>query len=615
VSIRLKLFLLFLALAGAASASGLWIAWVAARRTVRQDAIARFADLEPAWEKALGPRLEELEEDVRVLAADTRYSACMDQASAHPSDFAGIPNDVQGANERLTEQALHTRWGHTFVLLNDAGLQIIRQEDEQRDIGKSFADRRIVQAALHRKSAFEVDDAGGELDVAVPVIEPDGKLLGVALAGLEMDELLTSVGRELGVKIEPVHGTPAGPLHESRTGGRDLVQQIVTLRDLDGHDLLSVLLTRDLLEVLLPFEVSIRRGAWWGGVLSLLLAFGLGLVASGRATRPLQELGEATREIARGKYDTRVPVRGRDEIGQLGQSFNTMAEGLGQRVFFESALRRYLAPAVVEDLIRDPSRVALGGQRREMTVLFFDVAGFTSLSETLAPDQLVELCNGYLEKVVTELFDAGGTLDKFIGDAVMALFGVPLNQADHARRGCVASLAMQKAFLSHVAASPNPAVRALHARVGLHTGTAAFGNLGAHSIMSLTAMGDAVNLASRLEGVNKVFGTSILASEATARAAACAVREIDLVRVVGRHEPVRIFEVVAEGALAASVCEAYAAGLAAYRAGRFEAGEKAFATAASFGDPPARTMAERCRDYRATPPPPDWDGSFALDHK
>jgi adenylate cyclase len=259
--------------------------------------------------------------------------------------------------------------------------------------------------------------------------------------------------------------------------------------------------------------------------------------------------------------------------------------------------------------------VALGGQRREMTVLFFDVAGFTSLSETLAPDELVELCNGYLEKVVTELFQAGGTLDKFIGDAVMALFGVPLAQPDHARRGCAAGLAMQKAFLAHVAASPNPAVRGLHARVGLHTGTAAFGNLGAHSIMSLTAMGDAVNLASRLEGVNKVFGTSVLASEATARAAACEVREIDLVRVAGRREPVRIFEILAEGSLPPDTREAYSAGLTAYRAGRFEDAERSFASAASLGDAPAQTMAERCRLYRTLPPPTGWDGSFSLDHK
>ncbi len=614
MSIRLKLFVLLLALGAAASASGLWIAWLEARRTVRQQAIARFAELEPAWKAALGSRLEQLVQDVRVLAADTRYSACMSQASADPSDFAGTPGDVRAANVCLTQQALHTRWGRTFVLLNDLGLQIVREEDEQRDIGKSFASRRIVQAALHGKTAFDVDEAGGELDVAVPVVSPEGRLFGVALGGLELDDLLASVGRELSVKIEPSAGTPGGP-YESSVGGKDLVQQVVTLRDLDGRALLPVLLTRDLGEVLLPFESSLRRGAWLGGVLSLLLALGLGLVAAGRATRTLRALAGATQAITRGKYETRVAVAGTDEIGQLGRSFNAMAEGLGQRVFFESALRRYLAPAVVEDLIRDPSRVALGGQRREMTVLFFDVAGFTALSEKLAPDELVELCNGYLERVVAELFDAGGTLDKFIGDAVMALFGVPLAQTDHARRGCVASLAMQRAFLAHVAASPYPAVRELRARVGLHTGMAAFGNLGAHSIMSLTAMGDAVNLASRLESVNKVYGTSVLASEATARAAACDAREIDLVRVAGRREPVRVFEIVAEGALPATVRDAYATGLAAYRAGQFEAAEQAFSGAASTGDLPSRAMAERCRGYRLTPPPPGWDGSFALDHK
>ena len=139
------------------------------------------------------------------------------------------------------------------------------------------------------------------------------------------------------------------------------------------------------------------------------------------------------------------------------------------------------------------------------------------------------------------LFANAGTLDKFIGDAVMALFGVPLELPDHALRACHAALAMQKSFRAHVAGSPEPTIRGLHARVGLHTGTAAFGNLGSSSIMSLTAMGDAVNLASRLEAVNKIYGTSVLASEATVSAAGpgLSTREIDFVRVAGRRERVR----------------------------------------------------------------------------
>ena len=338
---------------------------------------------------------------------------------------------------------------------------------------------------------------------------------------------------------------------------------------------------------------------------------------AGRATRPLRELVAGTRAIGQGDYAVRVPERSRDEFGLLGRSFNQMAAGLAQRVFFESALRRYLAPAVVEDFIRDPSRMELGGQRRLMSVLFFDVAGFTTLSERLPAEELVGLCNGYLEELVEALFDAGGTLDKFIGDAVMALFGVPADQPDHAARACRAALAMQRRFQAHVARSPLAEIRGLRARVGLHTGTAAFGNLGAKSIMSLTAMGDAVNLASRLEGVNKLYGTRILASEATALAAGAdaEARELDLGRVVGRREPVRIFEILPSGALAPAIRDSYAAGLAAYRARRFEEARLAFDRAAELGDEPAKVLRDRAIGYSLKAPPEGWDGSLTLDHK
>ncbi|HUB09118.1 MAG TPA: adenylate/guanylate cyclase domain-containing protein [Myxococcales bacterium] len=616
MSIRAKLFALLLGLGAAAAGLGLLTAWLNARAAVREQAERDFARIGSAWHAALAERLQQLGEDVTSLSGDVRYSSCMSQASADPDDFAGTPGDVRAANLCLCQQALHTRWGRTFVLLNDQGLQIIRQDDEQDDIGHSFADRAIVQAALHRQTAFELDRAGDEIDVATPVVNPEGRLFGVAMAGLSTQAMFQSLGRELGVEIAIAPGAAPGPPHEVRAGGRTRLEQFSPLPGPKGAPALAtVVLSRDLGATLAPFERAVRRGAALGGGAALLLAVLFALVAAGRATRPLEELSRASAAIAQGKYETRVAERGRDEIGRLARSFNAMAEGLGQRVFFESALRRYLAPAVVDDLVRDPSRMRLGGERREMTVLFFDVAGFTALAETLAPDELVALCNGYLEQVVGALFDAGGTLDKFIGDAVMALFGVPLAQPDHPARACRAALAMQRAFAAHVSASPNPAVRALHARIGLHSGTAAFGNLGARSIMSLTAMGDAVNLASRLEGVNKVYRTDVLASEATARAAGCATRELDLVKVVGRKEPVRIFEILADPAPPGEALAAYAAALTAYRERRFEAAAAGFDRAAALGDRPASVLAQRSREYRGAPPPEGWDGSFALDRK
>ena len=136
-----------------------------------------------------------------------------------------------------------------------------------------------------------------------------------------------------------------------------------------------------------------------------------------------------------------------------------MAKGLAQRVFFESALRRYLAQPVVEQLIADPSRLRLGGEKREVSVLFFDVAGFTTLAESMAPEELVALCNAYLDALIDAIFRHGGTFDKFIGDAVMAFWGAPIAQPDHAARACRAALDMQAALRNFTHRTPIPACR------------------------------------------------------------------------------------------------------------------------------------------------------------
>ena len=205
MSIRWKLFALLVALGVLASSLGLWTAWVTAHRSAREAAIARFAGLPVAWRAALEPRLQQLEEDVTRLAADTRYSSCMERASSNPLDFAAPAGEVRAANLCLTQQALHTRWGSTFVLLNDHGLQIIRQQDEERDIGKDFSAGKgpddIVAQALRGKTAFDVNGSATELDVATPVRSPEGRLLGVALAGVDLPDLLATLGRELGVEV------------------------------------------------------------------------------------------------------------------------------------------------------------------------------------------------------------------------------------------------------------------------------------------------------------------------------------------------------------------------------------------------------------------------------
>lgn len=227
--------------------------------------------------------------------------------------------------------------------------------------------------------------------------------------------------------------------------------------------------------------------------------------------------------------------------------------------FLRDSFSLYLAPALVDRLVAGKTPPALGGETREITVFFSDLAGFSSLAEGLAPDAVVRLMNVYLSAMTDEIERHGGIVDKYIGDAIVALFGAPLADPDHAAHAVAAALACQRRLATMTEG------RQLRQRIGLNTGLAVVGNIGSHRRFNYTAMGDAVNLAARLEGANKAYGTGIMASEATRRLAGdgFAWRELDTVRVVGREQPLVIWQPgVTEGVQAG-----YAAALAAWRAG------------------------------------------------
>lgn len=289
----------------------------------------------------------------------------------------------------------------------------------------------------------------------------------------------------------------------------------------------------------------------------------------------------------------------------------------------KTAFRHYLAPDLVEQIAANPDSLQLGGQQRELTIFFSDIAGFTQFSEQLRPTELVKVLNKYLGKMTEIVLETGGTLDKYIGDAVMAFWGAPLPLPTHAVAACQAALAQQAAIAELQRAGQLPHHIRLEARMGLHTGEVVVGNMGSTQRFSYTAMGDAVNLASRLEGVNKYYGTRILISEDTYRqaAAAIAAREVDAIRVKGKQKPVAIYELVAlagqlSSAQIAGFAE-FAAGLAAYRAQNWDAAEKHLhATLRHLpADGPSQTLLERIAAYRTTPPPPAWDGVFTLTTK
>jgi adenylate cyclase len=244
------------------------------------------------------------------------------------------------------------------------------------------------------------------------------------------------------------------------------------------------------------------------------------------------------------------------------------ATALGRAQQTRAMFAQYVPPAVVARLVAEPGLMRLGGEVREVTIMFTDLANFTTLSEQLSAEQTVELLTGYFDAMTPIIHASGGTVDKFIGDAVMAFWGAPLDDAQHAEHAVHAALDMQQAMQPLVADLRARGLPALQMRIGLHTGRVVVGNVGSQQRFSYTVIGDAVNLAARLEGANKAFGTGILLSETTAKQLSdtLPVRVLDEVIVKGRAEPVRVFTLSADSqacALSAAALDAFHAGDAA----------------------------------------------------
>lgn len=284
----------------------------------------------------------------------------------------------------------------------------------------------------------------------------------------------------------------------------------------------------------------------------------------------------------------------------------------------------YINQALLEELMEHPELAELGGQRKEVTIFFSDVAGFTTISETMSPEVLVPFLNEYLTAMTDIVLKHGGTVDKFEGDAVMAFFGAPFPMTDHAVTACRVSVEMQGQLVGLREKWTQEGRPAIHVRIGLDTGEVLVGNMGSKDKMDYTVMGDHVNLASRLEGVNKEYGTHILISEDTYKAAKDHViaRELDLIRVKGRAEPVRIYQLlsmndVGMDAAQREVLALHAQALSLYRERKWTEAQQIFARILDVDpkDGPARTYVERCKVLAANPPPDDWDGVWVMETK
>ena len=297
--------------------------------------------------------------------------------------------------------------------------------------------------------------------------------------------------------------------------------------------------------------------------------------------------------------------------------------------YFNNNLRRafstYLSEDVVEEIVSDPSRLRLGGEKRYMSALFTDVQGFTSIAEALSPEQLVELLNFYLSTLSDVILDNEGTIDKYEGDAIMAFFGAPLELKDHALQACLTAISMRRLedginkYVSENNLSPLP----LYTRFAINSGDMVVGNMGTQKKMNYTIVSNAVNLAARLEGINKQYGTKILTSEVTLKETHGRLlsRRLDKIRVVGINEPVQIYEILETLADAPAamheMVQLFHKALDIFQNGNWKEAENAFSEVLKLypGDGPSLLYIERCRQYLVYPPERDWDWVYNFTEK
>jgi adenylate cyclase len=287
-----------------------------------------------------------------------------------------------------------------------------------------------------------------------------------------------------------------------------------------------------------------------------------------------------------------------------------------------SAFQYYLTASVVNEILKDPSKLKLGGDKKNLSVMFSDIRGFTSISEKLSPEELVHLLNEYLTAMTDVVFKYDGLLDKYIGDAIMAVFGAPLDQPDHALRACRTGIEMMselRRLREKWAAEGRPDI---NIGVGINTGDMVVGNMGSQMRFDYTVIGDSVNLASRLEGTNKEYGTNIIISEFTHEIIKDELfcRELDAVRVKGKKLPVRIFELLGDRKDAAQwqeFVDRFEAGLAKYHAGLWDEAIVAFRGVLEVrpADFPAKLYIDRCKALKESPPEEEWDGIFTMTKK
>ncbi len=502
---------------------------------------------------------------------------------------------------------------HQRQEVDSAGLKLEQAKFEQygHDIQLEVATAMdlVAQAAISAKTE------GERLELAR--LEPMIRNVGKAHQHLEASVL--------DFLSEVKHGTPQAVhiLHrvivEERTNFDAETKEV--RKELQKFTEASALKARSLEQDALRLNWGIPPAA---GILGLVFT----AILTRNLVKPVRRLLQGTRSVEQGDLTVQLQVTTADEIAVLTQSFNHMVSELRQKELIKDTFGKYVDPRIVKGLLED-QQFDKGGERRSMTVLFSDLQGFTTISERLTPTGVVKFLNQYFTMMSEPIRRHNGILDKFIGDAIMAFWGPPFtSEAEHPTLACLAALeqlAKLEEFQRLVPEILNlrKGLPPVNMRIGLATGDVTVGNIGSDTSKGYTVIGDTVNLASRLESANKQYGTNLLISEETWKMSKAAVetRELDSVRVVGKSDPVRIFELLAaKGGLAPGRAELrgqFEQALQAYRRGDWDQAETGFEACLKINaqDKASTVFLTRLKYLREHPPAADWDGAWSLEEK
>lgn len=676
LTFRAKIWGVLCGLVFVALAFALKFAEDATLNRARAESLARFQRTLAAFSELQRLRAELLDQAIETLSrANPQLRSVLSTASLAESDlgFGPAPSPdaqreaLRDANLRLQSAlpslALHDRQV-VFAVASANGELLYSKADPDR-YGQDLSQLEIVRriAANGRGAALWIDTDPTIDNVRIVPEQPSPaaylvrgqpvvfqeEMHGLVLAGEPIDlALLTALRAISGVDLALVAGARvlATTLSDADAGGLSAVLEATGASEgasgiaeltlgaapylaFRAEVVSGVPLAKAQFVLLVSLDAELaayrdlRRTLALTGILIMAAALGIGYLLARGITRPLAVLGGAARRIGAGDFDVPVRIETGDELEELGDAFNDMAAGLRERELIKRTLERYVSKGVAAELLREPGQAVLAGMRRELTVLFVDLAGFTSLAEQMAPEAVVAHLNEYFEAVCGAVLEEDGTVKEFQGDGVVAFWGAPIAQPDHAVRACRAALAAAARLDVLCASWAARGVPAPSYRMGLHTAELVAGEIGSRERGTYGVVGDGMNLASRIEGMNKVYGTRILISEATRVRAGdeFIARELDVVRVVGRRAPVKVFELIARRNRSdepVDRCpERYVDALSAYRIRDWDRAAQLLDALLDMNphDAPARVLAARVESYRAAPPPADWDGVFALESK